>query len=119
MKSTEFCYWLQGYFELKKEKALSFDEDQTQSVKNHLEMVFAHDPQPMQFCAFLRGYFTISEPVIIEESQAKIIHEELSKTFKNEIDSRYSPQQYQQLNKIHTQEKPEKEKLPSGIQAMC
>lgn len=119
MKSTEFCYWLQGYFELKKEQVADFNEDQTQTVKNHLNMVFAHDPQPMQFCAFLRGYFTISDPITINEVEAKLIQQELQKTFKNEIDSRYSKTQFEQLNKIHQQETPTKPKLPPGIEAMC
>ena len=41
MKATEFCYWLQGMFELGDVKTLN--EDQTEKVKNHLNMVFFHD----------------------------------------------------------------------------
>ena len=41
MKSQEFCYWLQGFFELQNPETLT--EDQVQAIKNHLNMVFLHD----------------------------------------------------------------------------
>lgn len=45
MKATEFCYWLQGYFEISKhENVLSID--QVNMIKNHLNMVFIHDIDP-------------------------------------------------------------------------
>lgn len=44
MKSVEFCYWLQGLFELAKPTALT--EEQTALVKQHLAMVFIHEIDP-------------------------------------------------------------------------
>lgn len=44
MKSVEFCYWLQGLFELGKPQALS--AEQTDLVKRHLAMVFHHEIDP-------------------------------------------------------------------------
>lgn len=44
MKSTEFCYWLQGLFELGDTKTLN--EKQTQMIKNHLKLVFLYDIDP-------------------------------------------------------------------------
>lgn len=41
MKTTEFCYWLQGLFELG--NPVSLDEQQTELIRKHLEMVFLHD----------------------------------------------------------------------------
>lgn len=41
MKSNEFCYWLQGLFELGDVKQL--DEKQTKLIKQHLALVFKHD----------------------------------------------------------------------------
>lgn len=41
MKAHEFCYWLQGCFELGNISNLS--EQQVQVIKNHLNMVFLHD----------------------------------------------------------------------------
>lgn len=44
MKATEFCYWLQGLFELADPKILT--NDQIQTIKDHLDMVFEHDIDP-------------------------------------------------------------------------
>jgi len=44
MTSREFCYWLQGLFELGDPKAL--DEKQTDLVKRHLSMAFVHEIDP-------------------------------------------------------------------------
>lgn len=41
MKATEFCYWLQGMFELTEVKSL--DEQQTDLIRRHLAMAFKHD----------------------------------------------------------------------------
>lgn len=44
MRSVEFCYWLQGLFELAEPKQLT--ELQTDMVKRHLAMVFKHEIDP-------------------------------------------------------------------------
>lgn len=44
MKSVEFCYWLQGLFELGNPTALTVE--QTDLVKRHLAMVFKHEIDP-------------------------------------------------------------------------
>ena len=44
MKSVEFCYWLQGLFELGKPETLN--AEQTDLVKRHLAMVFTHEIDP-------------------------------------------------------------------------
>lgn len=44
MKSQEFCYWLQGLFELGGPTQL--DEKQTKLIKQHLNMVFIHEIDP-------------------------------------------------------------------------
>lgn len=41
MKATEFCYWLQGMFELNPAQELTVE--QTDLIKRHLQMVFLHD----------------------------------------------------------------------------
>jgi hypothetical protein len=41
MKATEFCYWLQGMFELANPAEL--DAEQTDLIKRHLAMAFQHD----------------------------------------------------------------------------
>ena len=45
MKSTEFCYFLQGLFELSDVKTLN--EQQVQMIKNHLKLVFLYDIDPL------------------------------------------------------------------------
>lgn len=44
MKSRDFCYWLQGYFEISDSKALN--PAQVEVMRNHLAMVFIHEIDP-------------------------------------------------------------------------
>jgi hypothetical protein len=44
MTSRDFCYFLQGLFELAKPEALT--KEQTELVRRHLAMVFAHEIDP-------------------------------------------------------------------------
>jgi len=44
MKAVEFCYWLQGVFEVAEPTAL--DAKQTAMIKAHLALVFAHEIDP-------------------------------------------------------------------------
>jgi hypothetical protein len=44
MTSRDFCYWLQGVFEVGDVKTLS--EHQTSLVRAHLAMVFKHEIDP-------------------------------------------------------------------------
>lgn len=44
MKAVEFCYWLQGMFELQQPQTLN--KKQTASIKKHLHMVFVHEIDP-------------------------------------------------------------------------
>lgn len=41
MKSVEFCYWLQGLFEVG--EPVTLNEKQTDLIKRHLSMVFLHE----------------------------------------------------------------------------
>jgi hypothetical protein len=45
MTPQEFCYWLQGFFE--NAKPTEINAEQTTTIMNHLNLVFAHsiDPQ--------------------------------------------------------------------------
>lgn len=44
MKSRDFCYWLQGHFELTNPQELSVRE--TALIKQHLALVFKHEIDP-------------------------------------------------------------------------
>ena len=44
MTSRDFCYWLQGNFEISETKTLG--ERETEMVKRHLALVFKHEIDP-------------------------------------------------------------------------
>jgi len=44
MTSRDFCYWLQGYFEVSNPKEIG--EKEVQMIKNHLNLVFKHEIDP-------------------------------------------------------------------------
>lgn len=44
MTSRDFCYWLQGCFEIKNPKNL--DESEIEMIKKHLNLVFKHEIDP-------------------------------------------------------------------------
>lgn len=52
MTSRDFCYWLQGYFEIENNQPRppewmpSLNSSQIQSIRNHLAMVFKHEIDP-------------------------------------------------------------------------
>ncbi len=47
MKSVEFCYWLQGFFELVgADENTTLSPVQTTSIRNHLALVFRHEIDP-------------------------------------------------------------------------
>jgi len=50
MTSRDFCYWLQGYFEIEAErageKAPALGADQVLCIKKHLALVFKHEIDP-------------------------------------------------------------------------
>jgi hypothetical protein len=49
MKATEFCYWLQGYFEIDQASARpgkSLTDEQVELIERHLALVFKHDIDP-------------------------------------------------------------------------
>lgn len=43
MKSRDFAFWLQGFFELAGCDAIT--AEQAKCIKTHLELVFKHDPE--------------------------------------------------------------------------
>ena len=46
MKAIEFCYWLQGYFELDRVSAKPLTAKQVELIQRHLALVFKHDIDP-------------------------------------------------------------------------
>jgi hypothetical protein len=112
MQSQEFCYWLQGSFELN--ETTEFDSTQTQIIKQHLDLVFQYDKKPNGFCNFLKGYFTLANPQVLDTEVTSSIRQQLSTTFKNEIDPTYP--EHKKLNEVHNGGG---RSLPPGVEAMC
>lgn len=48
MTSRDFCYWLQGYFEITQadSQVIAITEDQVKMIQKHLSMVFYHEIDP-------------------------------------------------------------------------
>lgn len=44
MTSRDFCYWLQGFFEVSSAKEVT--PEQLAIIRNHLNMVFKHEIDP-------------------------------------------------------------------------
>lgn len=46
MTSRDFCYWLQGYLELRPGHHDSLDPKQLECIQKHLALVFKHEIDP-------------------------------------------------------------------------
>jgi len=46
MTSRDFCYWLQGFFEINGDDTVNLTEGQLKCIKRHLNMVFIHEIDP-------------------------------------------------------------------------
>jgi len=46
MNSIDFCYWLQGNFELNPDAPVT--PEQIKIIKNHLNLVFKHEIDPLR-----------------------------------------------------------------------
>lgn len=53
MQSRDFCYWLQGFFEVasithedRKPEVTGLNAAQVSMIRNHLNLVFAHEIDP-------------------------------------------------------------------------
>ena len=44
MTSRDFCFWLQGFFEVQNPKEI--DTEKTDMIKRHLNLVFKHEIDP-------------------------------------------------------------------------
>jgi hypothetical protein len=97
MKSSEFAYWLQGWFELQEPHYAG--ATQTALMRAHLALVFACDPTPSGFCCWLRNWFHHENPPVLGDESITAIRDELQKEFIHVIDPSYPNQDV--LNAIH------------------
>lgn len=111
MQARDFCFWLQGYFELTG-ATNGLDANQTTTVRSHLALVFAHDKQAGtlagEFCAGLKGHFEMNpEQTTLNNLKLCTMREALGKVFQHEIDPTMGSKAHQtKLNDIHTPARP-------------
>ena len=109
MHTHEFCYWLQGYFELRE-----IDEEltikQIECIEKHIKLVNEVAPDSTgKFVPWLEG---VLDSCIYRDKDTtfgltSMIIEKLSKCFEHEIDKKYKVN-LDKLNKIHNFPKPAK-----------
>lgn len=58
MTSRDFCFWLQGYFELASNQEEGFSDAQMGMIRQHLHLVFKHDIAPQSPSQMPRTGFT-------------------------------------------------------------
>ncbi len=46
MNTIDFCFWLQGYFEIHGKAEIT--RDQAEVIKDHLNLVFKHEIDPLR-----------------------------------------------------------------------
>jgi hypothetical protein len=102
MKSIDFCYWLQGWFELFEPPIIN--QKQIQTIQEHLSLVYQYDKEIIPFCAELQGLLLFVQPVELDAATTQKIKNRLNETFLKQIDSRYTPQEHAALNAIHKPE---------------
>ena len=116
MRTNEFCYWLQGYFELGGD---TLTTEQIAIVKAHVDLVFKYlqkakltpdmTVESIRFC-----YWLADEALYEGTPDIQAIKSELNKCFLHEIDQTYGDAQMQnELNAIHG-----KHKFPPEISLM-
>ena len=49
MKSRDFCFWLQGYFEIF-DGTCALNAEQVKIITSHLALVFEHEIDPAMRC---------------------------------------------------------------------
>lgn len=102
MKASEFCYWLQGFFELGDVHQLS--KRQVEIISLHLKLVDIHDKtdgRSKQFCSWLSGAIELFGELEFSAQQTVQVKKVLSEVFKHEIDPSYPSEEIDQLNQIH------------------
>jgi hypothetical protein len=91
MTSREFCYWLQGYFELatigeseEVNKTNSLSIAQRRCIQNHLNMVFKHEIDPslgsvehQAELSSIHAQKPVAEISVTEDRVRKLIQENL------------------------------------------
>ena len=107
MKEFEFCYWLQGYFEIAKSRGeeIKLTEAGLECINRHLGLVRIHEGHLGSFTAWLQGVIDAGAGMNDNgEVSADVIDKittQLGSMFKHEIDPSYPSNQQSQLSQTH------------------
>lgn len=100
MKSRDFCYWLQGFFELSEIDSLSVE--QVSIVARHLAMVVVHEgDRRMSFCHWLDGVLSMHEKSRLDEKATALVRSKLNEVFLHVIDPGFPASQQKKLSEAH------------------
>ncbi len=100
MKANEFCYWLQGFFELCEAQGLStkLDGAAARCIEAHLALVAKVEPDHSNvFVAWLFDHLRKPSPV---GPNATLIRRYLASHFRHVVDPSYGGDQ-KALNELH------------------
>lgn len=95
----DFCYWLQGYLELRSNPHQPLTPTQTYLLKEHLKLV-EHPSLP--FLLWLQGVFDSHDCHPTTTLPLAKIQERLSLTFHHYIDPSYPPHLQPTLQALHS-----------------
>jgi len=114
MHKHEFCYWLQGYFELR-EGNEHLTDSQIECIKKHIKLVETVEKKLEGFPAWLMGMLDAYEKLqevggMTEEGRQEMnqmVRDRLNSVFKHEVDGKYGGKELQEvLDEIHNPTKP-------------
>lgn len=116
MKATEFCYWLQGLFELANPETLS--SEQIECIKRHAALVTATAANDSAKCLGFMQWLEVSLDWLDGQRPEHVtrIKTKLADIFEHVIDKMYGPDG--KLNEIHNPPHL-RPKDGSGIVARC
>lgn len=101
MNNFNFCYWLQGYFELSESN--SVPKETVSVIQEHLAIV---QPKNGVFCSWLEGYLDMVGVDAWSEEVTKKIRAKLSNEFLTLIDPSYPKNEQEELHRLHFNERP-------------
>ena len=100
MKSRDFVYWLQGYFELSDVDEL--EADTVMSIRNHINMVFEYEKTiEFPFAYWMKGVLDTHKGSF-DYDLTRQIKDKLHDVFEHQIDPKMGDKKMQDnLGKLH------------------
>lgn len=116
MTNQNFCYWLQGFFEL---QPLTTELTPTQwsCIQKHLQLAKTYDQSNNSFVSYIEAFIDLLDGKHPTQNNVISLKKKLNSTFKHEIDPTQGDIKMQQkLNSIHNKlDNDPREELPSWL----